>query len=121
MASLPNHFYATLYSNASMTLFPDNTLAAFTVKLAKPVDLGSTDKWEVGVCEISYHPHKTGTVSSYNFVGNTDVMIYCNLISQQFVGDNTARVLRTFIYPTLYGLHTFDEIYYVPVEKQIFQ
>ena len=121
MASLPNHFYVTLFSNASLILFSDNTVAAFTVKLAHPVDLGSTDNWDVGVCEVSYPPSKTGTVSSYNVVGTTNVLIYCNLISQQFVGDNTARVLRTFIYPSLYGQHTFSEIYYVPVERRIFQ
>ena len=92
-AGLPNHFYVTLFSNASLNIFPDNTIAAFTVKLAHPVDLGSNDKWEVGVCEFSYPPSKTGTVSAYHIVGNSNVLIYCNLISQQFVGDNTVRVL----------------------------
>ena len=35
--------------------------------------------------------------------------------------DNTARVLRTFIYLSLHGQHTFSEIYYVPVEQRNFQ
>ena len=35
-----NHFYVTLFSNASKEVFPDNTLTAFTIHLAQPIDLG---------------------------------------------------------------------------------
>ena len=49
-----NHFYITLYSNASQKLYPDNTQASFTCHLAQPIDLGSTSDWEVGLCEISF-------------------------------------------------------------------
>ena len=56
MASNPNHFYVTLFSNASQKLYPANTLSAFTVHLAQPIDMGSTDRWEVGVCKCSCYP-----------------------------------------------------------------
>jgi len=48
-----NYFYVTLLSTASREIYDLNTHADFMVKLAQPIDLGSTSKWEVGVCEIS--------------------------------------------------------------------
>lgn len=48
-------FYVTLFSNASQETFKKNTHAAYTVNLARPVDLGSGgDRWEVGVCELVF-------------------------------------------------------------------
>jgi len=47
-------------------------------------------------------------------------MIYCNLISPQFVGDSTVRFMRTF--PTTSSrLHEFRNVHYVPVENRPFQ
>jgi len=48
-----NKFYVTLLSNASRDIYDQNTHADFTVKLAQPMELGTTSKWEIGVCEIS--------------------------------------------------------------------
>jgi hypothetical protein len=48
-----SHFYVTLFRNASRDIYEQNTDADFTVKLAQPVDLGSTSNWELGVSEIS--------------------------------------------------------------------
>ena len=49
------HFYVKLFSNASLDLYPDNTLADFTTHLAHPIDLGtSSSEWELGLCEVSY-------------------------------------------------------------------
>ena len=39
----PKPFYVTFFSNASQDLYPDNTVAAFTIHLAKPIDLGSAE------------------------------------------------------------------------------
>ena len=50
-----------------------------------------------------------------------DVLLYCNLISPQFVGNQTARVLRTFISPSSHCEYKFTEVYYVPVEQRNFQ
>jgi len=51
----PDHFYVTLFSNAFIDLYPDNTRAVFTTHLVHPIDLGtSSSEWEVGLCEISY-------------------------------------------------------------------
>jgi hypothetical protein len=56
------HIYITLFSNASQKTHPGNTLAEFTIQLAQRIDLGSTDSWEVGVCEFSYQPSVTGRI-----------------------------------------------------------
>lgn len=45
-------FYVTLPSNASKDLFPENTSAAFTVRMFKPLDLRG--EWEVGLVEFHY-------------------------------------------------------------------
>jgi hypothetical protein len=52
MANISNHFYVTLFSNASRKIYKDNTLAAFTVKLAQPIDLVSNEDWDVGLCKL---------------------------------------------------------------------
>ena len=121
MAGLPNHFYVTLFSSSSLKIYTKNTIAAFTVKLSQPIDLGSNDNWEVGVCEISCPPPRTGTLKDPTVVGETNVFLYCNLISPQFVSDQTARVLRTFIFPSTSSQHNFTEVFYVPVEQRNFQ
>ena len=45
-------FYVTLFSNSSMKAYADNTISAFTVQLARDIDLG-TDSCEVAICEFS--------------------------------------------------------------------
>jgi hypothetical protein len=48
------------------------------------------------------------------------VLVYCELISLQFVGSKYARVIRTFTIPTAYCTNIFDNVYYMPVEKRRF-
>ena len=64
MISDRNHFYVTLFCNGSQKQYPANTFAVFTARLAQPIDLVSTDRWEVGVCEFTCHPINTGTFAS---------------------------------------------------------
>jgi hypothetical protein len=102
-----NHFYITLFSNASPETYPSNTLAEFTVQLAQRIDLGSIGSWEVGLCEFSCPP------------SDVDIaLIYCDLIMPQFVGSQYTRCLRTL---TKYGDRTFNNIYYLPVENAPFK
>jgi hypothetical protein len=77
------HFSITLFSNASQKTYPGNTLSEFTIHLAQHIDLGSTDSWEVGLCEFSCLISVTETV---DVIGTTNSLVYCNLITQQFVG-----------------------------------
>jgi hypothetical protein len=114
------HFYITLLSNASQKLYPSNTLSSFTLYLARPVDLGSNSRWEVGVCEVSCHPYNVGKYAGLDDISADTALIYCDLISPQFVGSQYVRVLRTFIQPSKYCKHTFDNIHYTPVEKRRF-
>ena len=110
MYSDNHHFYVTLFSNASQTLYPDNTLGAFTVELAQAIEFDPNDKWEVGLCEFSCPHTLVG--------GSENAIIYCDLIPAQLVGSSLARCLRTFIYPSTHGQFAFKHIYYLPVEKR---
>jgi hypothetical protein len=114
-------FLVTLFSNASQKLFLDNTIAAFTVQLAQPIELGSNDRWEVGLCELTCPPTHVGSFGNVVTVGDTNVLVYCNLISPQFVGSELVRCLRTFISPSTDCKYIFQNVYYVPVEKSVFQ
>ena len=49
------HFYLTLPSNASMKIYPDNTVAKYTTQLPNNIELDGD--WEVALTEIQY-PHK---------------------------------------------------------------
>ena len=121
MTSNRKHFYVTLLSNGSQKLYPTNTLAAFTNRLAQPIELGSTDRWEVGVSEVTCHPGKVGTFTAIEVVSANNALIYYDLISQQFVAGQYIRCLRTFIHPTTYCNVIFENVYDMPVEKRRFQ
>jgi hypothetical protein len=72
MTSTQSHFYVTLFSTASRNIYDQNTHAVFTVKLMQAVDLGTTSKWEVAVCEIS---------CSTSHLVDVPALLYCNLIA----------------------------------------
>ena len=57
-----DRFYVTLPSNASMKLYPNNTLARYTTQLPNRIELGY-EHWEVALTEILYPPR------FYNIVG----------------------------------------------------
>jgi hypothetical protein len=112
-----NHFYVMLFSNASQKMYPSNAIAAFTVHLARPIDLGSNSKWEVGLAEIKFSPKKIGDLKNTIIVGETVSLMYCDLIT---FDSSLAKVLRTFKTPTVTGKYYFDPVFYVPVEKRTF-
>jgi hypothetical protein len=115
-------FFVTLFSNSSQSLFADNTIATFTIHLAQPIELGSIDNWEVGFYELTYPLHySTGLYAGITVVGDTNVSVYCNLVSLQFVGGALVLCLRTYIIPSLHCQHFFENAYYLPVEKRSFQ
>ena len=99
MSNDRSHFYVTLFSNGSQTLYPANTLSAFTARLALHIDLGSMDRWEVGLCEFTCHPRNVGTFAGLDVVSAKIAFLYCDLISPQFVGSQYVRCLRTFVLP----------------------
>ena len=121
---MENHkqFYITLFSDASQKVNARNKPSDFTIQLARRVDLGSIDDWEVSLCEFSCPPIRTGTFKNPHMViGDKNALIYCDLITPQFVGNNYVRCLRTFIHPSEYCEHLFRHVYYVPVERRTFQ
>jgi hypothetical protein len=54
-------------------------------------------------------------------IGETNALIYCDLITPQFVGSDYVRCLRTFIHPSKFCGNAFHNVYYVPVQKRTFQ
>jgi hypothetical protein len=114
------HTSTSLLSNTSQKHYPSNTLSSFKVHLARPVDLGSDSRWELGVCEVSCRPTNVGTNTAVTVISANNALIYCDLISPQFFGSQYVRVLRTFILPTVYCNHSFENVYYMPVEKRRF-
>ena len=50
--SSSTQFYVTLPSNASLSLYPDNTLSSYTTRLVDQINL--TGNWEVAITEIHY-------------------------------------------------------------------
>jgi len=105
-----NNFYMTLLSNASRDIHDQNTLADFTVKLAHHIGLGSTSNWEVGVWEIS-------CISSPE--GASPVLLYCNVISPQFLVESTVLCIRTFrLYLNAMCQHEFRNVQYVSMEQR---
>jgi len=51
----------------------------------------------------------------------TTALIYCNLVSQQFVGDISVRCMRTFVSLSTTCPHKFQNIYYVHVDRRRFK
>jgi hypothetical protein len=116
-----NQLYLTLFIISLSKIYKDNTLSAFTIKLAQLIELNYADKWEVGICKIMCPPPLVGNGVPLITVGNTHVLVYCNVISPQFVGNDMVRCLRTFIFPSTNCENIFDKIYYVPFEQRKFQ
>ena len=54
-------------------------------------------------------------------ISTTNVLSYCDLITPQFVGTENVRILRTIICPTQLGNDLFQNVYYLPVERTLFQ
>ena len=85
MGSYPDSFYVTLISNSYTKAYPNSTIDAFTVQLAHEINLG-TDRWEVATCEFSCPPPSVDNIEPHVVVGDTNALIYCYLITAQFVG-----------------------------------
>ena len=73
-----DHFYVTLFSNASQDIYPYNKIAAFTTQLAQPIKLDPTEIWEVGLCELSYSANLQ-QLQLLDFHYFVNALIYCDL------------------------------------------
>ena len=96
----PIHFYATICSSALQSLYLDDSIVAFTVELAQPIELGPSDIWEVRLCELSYHPNHVGVFKTSSVIGGNTIFIYTVVISQQYVVKFLVHCLRTFTHPS---------------------
>jgi len=114
-------FYVTLFSNAWRDINENNTHTDFTVKLSRPIDLGTSPNWEVGDCEESSSTPPPASLNTVDVTPFADhAMIYFNLISPQFFGDRTVSCMRTF--PTTSCRHyVFRNVQFVPLEQRQIQ
>ena len=117
-----DHFYVTLFSNASQDIYPDNKIAAFTTQLAQPIRLNPSEIWEVGLSELSYSvtSWQPKVLDMRSFM---NALMYCDLIAPQLIGTTKVRCLRSFrIVPTDYDSeYLFQNVYNVPLEKKTFR
>ena len=60
-------------------------------------------------------------VKANTLVDKTMVFVYCDLVAPQFVSDQNLRTLRIIHYPSIVGEQRFQNVYYLPVEKSVFQ
>ena len=112
-----DHFYITLFSNASQHLYPDNKISTFTIQLAHPIILDLSEIWEVGSCELSFSERQL-------LEDNTDVLVYCDLIAPQLIGTTMVRFLRTFNIIVLedYGVeYQFKKCITYPWKRECFE
>jgi len=112
-----DHFYITLFSNASQHIYPDNKIAAFTIQLAQPIILDSSEILGGWIMRTLFSERQL-------LEDNTHALVYCDLIAPQLIGTNMVRFLRTFNIITRedYGFeYEFKNVYYVPVEKRMFR
>jgi len=118
-----NQYYVTLFSNASKEVFPDNTLTAFTIHLAQPIELGASSDWEVGLTELSYKAPNRQIMNGalVDVISSINVLIYCDLITPQIVGTEKVRLLRTIICPTQLGTTLFKTIIIYLSKRHIFK
>ena len=79
--------------------------------------------WEDGLAEVSYKAPNRQILQGalVDVVSSINILIYCDLITPQFVGSDNVRLLRNIICPTQLGNHLFQNVYYLPVEKALFQ
>ena len=105
---MSDQFYVTIFSNASRNLYPDNTIGAFTVELAGPIHMDPHANWEVGLCEFRC----PGAIDKSMGLMN------CDLISPHFEASSLVRCLPTYVYLSPERQHRFENVYYVPAEKQ---
>ena len=54
-------------------------------------------------------------------LGDTRSLIFCDLISPQYVGTALVSCLRTSINPSMPSQQVFDNVHYLPVEKRTFK
>ena len=59
-------FYIDLLSNASLDIYPNNTLAFFSNFMSNPINLGRGSEWEVALTDISF-PNRVYNVTDGEF------------------------------------------------------
>ena len=59
-------FYVDLLSNASLDIYPNNTLAFFSNFMTNPINLGSASEWEVALTDISF-PNRVYNITEGKF------------------------------------------------------
>lgn len=83
-----NDFSVTLFSNDSMSIYPENEFASFTNKLFRPLELEGDD-WSVAITELYVDNNRITSIGTHCFI-NTEI------IKPRHVGSQYTRCLRVF-------------------------
>ena len=103
-----------------MNVYPKYTITAFTVQLAHELGSG-TDRWEVGICELSCPPPYEGTLKTNLVVGEAHACVYCTLISPHFVRERKFSCIRIYIHTTAFCNHVFENVNHMPFDRRKFR
>jgi hypothetical protein len=93
-----------------MKAYPNIAIVAFSVQLVGEIDL-CTYRYEVALGVFSCPPPNVGSLKPHEVFGDTNKMIYCNLITSQFVSHLKVRLLSTLVHPTAFCNHIFENMY----------
>ena len=66
-------------------------------------------------------PPSVGSIQPHVVVGDAVALIYCDLITPQFVSQLNVCYLNTFIHPTTFCNQVFENLYCISVEKRTFR
>lgn len=115
MTGFVDNFYITLISNNSLDYYSENTLSCFTNQFNKIYNLNSD--WFVGIAEIFYNKFNT------NEFKKSLIYVYTDIIKPVQVGFSQVRCLRIFTNPNQNSVQNilFENIYYMPVERNQFE
>lgn len=101
----------TLPSSASIDFYPKNDISRYTTRLAQTVTLDENGQYEIGISELVL---PTAPTSSQ------DCFIYCNLCSQNIVGDIVGKCLRVVRLEAKRETYEFQRIYFHELERREF-
>lgn len=122
-----DHFQVILTSDSCLNLYPNNSLSQFTNWLPEPLNFGTDfEKWGVALKAIYFPPatKPTTTSSTANSTSgeiNSNIFIYTNIISGQYLGGSSARVLSCL--PPAYekSYHQFENVCFIPLARRDIQ
>lgn len=103
-----DEFSVTLFSNNSMSIYPNNVLSSFSNKLYKPIELNG-EGWSVGIVEMY--------INELIKPRHEHCFIYSDIIKERYCGDQYTKCMRVFhLAPKSEKIFKFKPQYY-PIQN----